>query len=165
MMSQSRWTSNELADVHTSLADWRLATMKATSVLRGDGDVLARAAREAIESFFEIYEPKSATEINEQAQLLQKLCKDAVDLNMMMRSAKDEYLVKVPHESVGKPISDCENIAEEESSHPGRYYNGKPGTIAYFITGALIKKPYDNPADVKVLEMAQAAVYVAEKET
>lgn len=132
--------------------------MKATAAFGNDPTILARTAYDAIDSFFQPFEISSA-KAAQGAELLEKICKDAVDLSMMMRTAKDEYSVGMIGDAIGKPASEFEELAEEEALHPVVSKSEQLDTIAYFITGALVKFPYGNPKDMKVLEKAQAVVY------
>lgn len=65
-------------------------------------------------------------------------------------------MVKSGLGTIGMPISSCEDFAEEEASQPARSQH--PGSVAYYIHGALGKYPNGNVEDVKVLEKAQAVV-------
>lgn len=89
--------------------------------------------------------------------MLERICHDAVDLSLMMRSAKDEYLVESAYSVMGKPISECDKFAEEEASQPARSQH--PESVAYYIHGALTKLPNGNINDKKILEKAQVVVY------
>lgn len=89
--------------------------------------------------------------------MLEKICNDAVDLRLMMRSAKDEYHVDSVSGALEQPISKYEALVEEEASQPASSHD--PETVAYLITGALIKFPNGDIEDRRVLEKAQAVVY------
>ncbi|CAN8104681.1 unnamed protein product [Discula destructiva] len=151
-------------DNHTRIVDWRLTTMKVMATISDDGNDLACAAYHAIQSFFAVFERRAGKEA-ESVQALEKICKDAVALSLMMRTAKDEYRVDPLASAVGKPVADYMKLAEDEDVQPAISKAQKPDIIAYFITGALVKLPYDNPGDVKVLEKAQAVVYAASDKT
>lgn len=126
--------------------------------MRSDGHSLACAAYNAIETFFAIFEQRNDKKA-EGSQLLEKICTDAVALSLMMRTVKDDYYVDMLARAVGDPITAWDSTAEDEFNQPAILKGEKPDTIAYFITGALAKVPYDNPEDVKVLEKAQAVVF------
>lgn len=133
--------------------------MNATAPFRSDGKSLADAAYVAIDEFFQIFQPLEAKAHHDGKELLKKICKDAVALSLLMRTAKDEYRIEVLSGSVDKPYADYEGRAEEEAYHPASSESQKTDTIAYIMTGALVKRPYDNVTDIKVLEKAQAIVY------
>lgn len=149
--------ANVFADSHASIIDWRLATMKATAYFRDEESSLVSAAYNEIDRFFGVLQRRSDKAV-EGTQLLGKICKDAVDLSLMMRSAKDEYRVNVLPGAIGQPIEEWE-LAEDEVDYPALKESERPGTIAYIMTGALVKVPYRNAENLKVLEKAEAAVY------
>lgn len=136
-----------------------MATMKATADFDQDKYHKARTVERDIWSFFNIFDFKSESTADEGKRMLEKICNDAVDLNMMMRNAKDEYFVRMMSGTSGRSISLCDDqeFAEEEASQPIRSQH--PGSVAYYIHGALAKHPNGNLGDVKVLEKAQAVVY------
>ncbi|KAJ4387859.1 hypothetical protein N0V93_008462 [Gnomoniopsis smithogilvyi] len=144
-------------DHHGSIIDWRIATMNATTGLRQGKYRRARIVQRSLWQFFQMFETRTDKSATEGARLLEKICNDAADLNLMMRNAKDEYLIAALPHIVGQPISEHEDVVEEEASQPARSQH--PETVAYLITGALMKRPYGNLEDIKVLEKAQAVVY------
>lgn len=76
----------------------------------------------------------------------------------MIRQLKDEFWVDCIPSVVGKHISSCGAEAEETESLVADD-DQQPGTIAYVITGALMKSPKEDLARILVLEKAQVAVY------
>lgn len=149
--------SNESSDRRSSIIDWRIATMKVTAGLDKDKYHKARSLARGIWEFFEVFDFRSDKSVVDGKRMLEKICYDAVDLSLMMRNAKDEYLVESDLGVVGMPISSCEDFAEEEASQPARSVN--PGSIAFYVHGVLVKLPNGNVKDKKVLEKAQAVVY------
>lgn len=135
-----------------------MASMKATATLKDDENMLAQAAYDAIESFFSIFSTPRE-KIDQGAELLKKICDDAVALCLMMRTAKDEYRVDMLSRAVGKPVSKFDKVADDDFYYPVVLEDEVPNTIAYFVSGALIKIPYENTQDRKILEKAQAAIY------
>lgn len=135
-----------------------MASLKATSAFGNNWDSLACSAYNAVDSFFSIFETPDA-QATQGAKLLEKICKDAAALSMMMRTANDEYCIDMMSSVLGTPASEWLEFAEEEVSYPVVSETQQSDTIAYFMTGALVKLPYGNAKDAKVLEKAQAAVY------
>lgn len=131
--------------------------MKVVAGLSKDKYHEARSLERGIWTFLEIFEFKSDKSAAEGKRMLEKICNDTVDLSMMMRNAKDEYLVESHLGIVGVPISACEDFAEEEASQPA--HSECPGSIAFYTHGVLAKLPHGNTKDKKVLEKAQAVVY------
>lgn len=131
--------------------------MKVTAGLHEDKYQNARALARELWDLFKIFEFRSENSAVEGERLLEKICNDAVDLSLMMRNAKDEYLVESDSGVKGKPISRCEDFAEEEAPEPARSHH--PGTIAFYTHGVLAKLPNGNVGDKKILEKAQAVVY------
>lgn len=149
--------ANVSTDHYSSMIDWRIATMKVTAGLDKDKYHTARSLARGIWEFFEVFEFRSDKSVADGKRRLEKICNDAVDLSLMMRNAKDEYVVESALGVVGMPISECEDFAEEEASQPAR--SEHPGSIAYYTHGVLTKLPNGNAQDKKVLEKAQAVVY------
>lgn len=149
--------SNELSDRCNSIIDWRIATMKVAEGLDKDKYRKVRSLERLIWGLFEVFDFRSDKAAAEGKRMLEKICHDAVDLSLMMRNAKDEYVVESALGVVGMPISRCEDFAEEEASQPAR--SEHPGSIAYYTHGALAKLPNGNVKDKKVLEKAQAVVF------
>lgn len=149
--------SNEASDRHKSIIDWRIATMKVTAGLNKDKYQIARSLAREIWNFFQVFDFRSDKSAVEGKRLLEKICNDAVDLSLMMRHAKDEYLVESALGTVGMPISRYGEFAEEEASQPAHWHHR--GTIAFYIHGVLTKLPNGNVKDKKILEKAQAVVY------
>lgn len=155
--SSIRHSANDSTDSHASVIDWRMASMKATAAFKDDATILARTAFNTVVSFFQIFETTDA-KATQGKKLLKNICKDAVALSMMMRNAKDEYCVDMLGHAMNKPASEWGELVEEEDSHPAANTE-QPDTIAYFMTGALVKLPYGNAENIKVLEKAQAVVF------
>lgn len=132
--------------------------MKSTTSLRNDKDDHAKRAHSAIVEFFDILQPRSDEAKTEGLKLLEQICKNAMELSLMMRSAKDEYIVYSPP-FLGQLISGHEDLIEEEDFYPATKPMHIPGTIKYYITDALIKYPYGSTKDMIVLQKAQAVVY------
>lgn len=132
--------------------------MKATASLRKDKYRPSRAAQCVVWKFFDIFETRSDKSAADGKRLLEKICHDTVDLSLMVRNAKDEYLISgIEGGIVGKPISEWEEYVEEEASQPPRSQH--PETVAYLTHGILAKSPNGNSKDRKVLERGQAVVY------
>lgn len=134
--------------------------MKATEPLRSDENCLARAAYDAVNDFFKVFEPLNEKAAAEGSKLLMKICKDAVALSLLMRTAKDEYRVEMLGSLLGNPVIECEKYAEDHASHPVFLEEDKPGTIAYFMIGALVKWSKGKGQSFVVLEKAQAVTYI-----
>lgn len=154
-----RCSADVSTDSHASIIDWRMASMKATAAFRNDEYSLARAAYHAVVSFFEVFEPRGEGTEGGHMKLLEKICEDAEDLSLIMRTAKDEYRVDMLACALDRPIAEYCHLSEDEAYYPSVSEVEQPDTIAYFISGALVKLPYGNAEDVKVLEKAQAVVY------
>ncbi|ROV88753.1 hypothetical protein VMCG_10061 [Cytospora schulzeri] len=153
------WDKIPEAERRGLIMDWRLATMKVTGDFRDDQHSLARAAYRHIWDFLSILETNSPDAEQKGKQMLEQICNDAVDLAMLMRRAKDGIYVDNMGTAIGRPISEWETFVEEEASEASDSSYDKPQTIAYVLTGALVKHPKENPREKKVLEKAQVAVY------
>ncbi|KAJ4422618.1 hypothetical protein N0V82_002737 [Gnomoniopsis sp. IMI 355080] len=145
-------------DRFASAVDWRIATMKATAHLRKDKYRLSRAAQREVWSCFQILHPRNDKSAEEGKQLLAKICNDAVDLSLMMRSAKDEYIIDFMDDTIGQSISQYDDLVEEEASQPALAQHPAE-TVATIIAGVLAKRPNGNLNGLLVLEKAQAVVY------
>lgn len=131
--------------------------MKAMVHFRDDKYSLASAAFSAIWDLFDVLETRSDISAAEGRQKLGKICIDAVDLSLMMRNSKDEYVIDTVSHVLNRPIAEHEDIVEEAASQPA--YLNHPETVAFTVTGALMKFPSGNTRDRRVLEKAEAVVY------
>lgn len=151
--------TNSLVESLNVLMDWRIATMKVTERFRDDKRSLSRIIQNDIWNSLSIFETNGPDAENRGIQMLEQICNDAVDLSMLMRKAKDHLYIDDMSGFVGKPMSECESVVDEEASEAVGSTGHKTNTIAYVLTGALMKNPRDNPQETKVLEKAQVAVY------
>lgn len=154
-----RRSADDATDSHDSILDWRMASMKATEAFRDNGYSVARAAYRAVDNFFKVFEPRSEGTEGDHTQLLEKICMDAEHLSLIMRTAKDEYRVEMLACALDRPIAEYCHFSEDEAYYPSVSEVEQPDTIAYFICGVLVKLPYGNVEDVKVLEKAKAVIY------
>lgn len=76
----------------------------------------------------------------------------------MIRQLKDDFAVDNLANAVNEHFSQWDWVAEDFVSVPA-CEDARPGTIAYVVTGALIKRPKENPEKVLVLQKAQVAVF------
>lgn len=76
----------------------------------------------------------------------------------MMRQLKDDFWIDDMSFVLGKQISRCGKGVEGFESLTADN-DHQPGTIAYVITGALVKRAKENMGNTLVLEKAQVAVY------
>lgn len=138
--------------------EWRNASFKATKSFRGNGRRLSIDTQQLIWNFFGPLQKLSPAAEGVGRQKLEALCDAAVDLSLNIRQLKDNFWVDDMSRATGKPIAEWEQFAEEMASVPAG--NGKqPGTIAYAITGALMKSPRENLEKLLVLEKAEVVVY------
>lgn len=82
-----------------------------------------------------------------------------MELSLMIRQLKDDFKVDNLDRAMGKPMSQWDTVAEDVVSVPARR-DVQSGTIAYVMTGALVKSPKENLENVLVLEKAEVAVYM-----
>lgn len=141
------------------LMDWRIATMKVTEHLRDDQRSVAGNVQHQIWDFLSMFDTNGPEAEKKGYQMLEQICNDAVDLGMLMRKAKDDLYVDIMDSASGRPISEWETFVDEEASEAAESGEVQSQTIAYIITGALVKHPKENPQEKKVLEKAQAVVY------
>jgi hypothetical protein len=90
--------------------------------------------------------------------MLKVICDNAAELSLMIRQLQDEFSVDEMDGAVGKPISKWSELAEDIASVPAPT-GAHSGTIAYVVTGALIKNPKEHLEQFIVLEKAEVAVY------
>lgn len=138
--------------------EWRVATFKATERVRDNGRRLSSAVQDYIWDLFSLLEMKDQTAEQSGRTKLKAVCDNAVELSLMIRQLKDDFKVDSLAGAVGKPISQWDRMAEDVLSVPARF-GGERGTIAYVITGALIKSPKEDLEKDLPLEKAQVAVY------
>jgi hypothetical protein len=141
------------------IMDWRIATMKVTEDLRGDQRSVSRNVQLCIWEFLSMFGTNGPDAEQRGYQMLEQICNDAVDLGMLMRKAKDDLYIDIMHDALGRPVSEWETFVDEEASEAAEFGEVQSQTIAYIITGALVKYPKENPQEKKVLEKAQAVVY------
>lgn len=142
----------------TQVIEWRVATFKATERFRDNGRCLSSSVQDCIWSFLSPLQTRDEASEQSGRTKVKAACDNAVELSLMIRQLKDDFKVDDLAGAVGKPISQWDGIAEDVLSVPARL-GGQPGTIAYVITGALIKSPRENPEKDLPLEKAQVAVY------
>lgn len=138
--------------------------MKATTSIRGDGQNMSLRAQEKVWSFFQVLELRAPEAELRGKQRLQKICDEAVELSLMMRSARDRILLRFPNSKAHEePISEWEHMIEEVSAAPAKLIH-QSGRIACVYTGALVKYTKENPIEMQVLEKAEAVVYVLKRD-
>ena len=76
----------------------------------------------------------------------------------MIRQLKDDFWVYNLDNAVNKHISRCQKGAEEVES-VAAVEGHAVGTVAYAITGALVKCPKEDPKKALVLEKGEVAVF------
>lgn len=127
-------------------------------MFRGNGSRLSSATQDEIWEFFRPFQTKTTDAGEKGRKKLKATCDSAVELGLMLRRMKDNFIVDDLSGALGKPLSEWDELAEEvESVAVDRLH--EPGTIAYVIAGALVKIPKENLEKVLVLEKAEVAVY------
>lgn len=138
--------------------EWRDASFKATEIFRGDGHRLSSAMQGQIWDFLSVLELMDAKAEEAGKKKLEAICDSAVEFHLMLRQSKDNFWIDSMQTAVDQPISEWTEFAEQMANV--QVVDGKqPGTIAYVIAGALIKRPKENFGKVLVLEKAEVAVY------
>lgn len=151
-------TTYMAAENRKLVMEWRNASFKATESFRGNGRRLSLDTQQLIWNFFGPLQKLNPEAEGVGRQKLEALCDAAADLSLNIRQLKDNFWVDDMSRAMGKPIAEWEQFAEEMASVPAG--NGKqPGTIAYAITGALMKSPRENLEKLLVLEKAEVVVY------
>lgn len=146
------------ADGRSSVIEWRNATFQATQNLRDDGRRLSSTAQDHVWCFLSPLQTKNAAAEQTGRKKLKTVCDDAVELSLMIRQLKDNFYVHDMLIAAGMFLSDCEYAAEEVESVVAAD-GQQPGTIAYVITGALVKNPKEDLKRTLWLEKTQVAVY------
>lgn len=141
------------------IIEWRNATFKVTETFRGTGSELSSTAQDEIWDFLSPLQLKDAAAEQKGQEKLKAVCDNAVELNLMMRQLKDDFWFDDVSLAVGTHTTSewgmaCEVVESlaADDDHP-------PETIAYVITGALMKRPKENMENILVLEKAEVAVY------
>ncbi|KAL1866882.1 hypothetical protein Daus18300_006585 [Diaporthe australafricana] len=140
---------------------WRNAGFKVTESFRDNDRQLSLSVRDGIWGFLSPVQTSSQAAEQQGRESLKAICDSAVELSLMIRQLKDGIWVDSISGAVGQPFSEWKGMAEEMSSviaDKGQ----KPGSIAYIITGALVKNPKEDLGSRLVLEKAQVAVYEGE---
>ncbi|KAH8777340.1 hypothetical protein F5883DRAFT_613741 [Diaporthe sp. PMI_573] len=140
------------------ITEWRNATFKATESFRDNGQQLSSNTQKAIWAFLSPLHLKSAVAEQNGKKMLKVICDNATELSLMIRQLQDEFSVDEMDGAVGKPISKWSELAEDIASVPAPT-GAHSGTIAYVVTGALIKNPKEHFEQFIVLEKAEVAVY------
>jgi hypothetical protein len=145
--------ANKRAEHDQRVTEWRNATMKATESLRDNGSRLSATAQDKIWDFLSPLEAKNAAAETNGRQKLKAICDNAVELSLMMRQLKDKFWVYSFQNQ-----NRCPKSAEEADPVP--IVDGQQaGTIAYVVTGALIKRAKEGPKKNLVLEKGEVAVF------
>ncbi|KAI3392446.1 hypothetical protein diail_5690 [Diaporthe ilicicola] len=137
---------------------WRHASFEVTEAFRDNDHSLSLNTRDRIWNFLRPLQTLNPAAEENGRQRLEAICNSAVDLSLMIRQLKDNVWVEGLSRSVGRPFSDWKKFAEDIASvDVGK--DQEPGTIAYVITGALLKSPKEDLEKKLVLEKAEVAVY------
>lgn len=137
---------------------WRNAGFKATETFQDKHRRLSLSTRDKIWDFLRpIQTQNSAAEENGKHRL-EEICDCAVELSFIIRQLKDRVFVARMVNAVGKPFSEWDTFVEDMSS-VAVDKDQEPGTIAYVISGALLKNPKEDLGKILVLEKAHVAVY------
>ncbi|KAK2596523.1 hypothetical protein N8I77_013410 [Diaporthe amygdali] len=132
--------------------------MKVTEAFRDNGHNLSCEMQDLIWEFLRPLQTKGAAAERNGRKRMEAVCDKAVQLSLMMRQSKDNFRVENMRGAVEEPLSKWEELAEDilsvaaDDSH-------QPGSIAYVITGALLKSPKEDLERNLVLEKAEVAVY------
>ncbi|KAK7697957.1 hypothetical protein SLS64_013044 [Diaporthe eres] len=138
--------------------EWRNASFKATENFRGNGGRLSRDTQTKIWKFLGAVQMMDPAAESAGSKKLKAICDAAIDLSLIIRQLSDNFWVDNMEAAVGEQVSEWDKFTEEMAAVPAG--DGKqPGTIAYVISGALIKNPKENLEKVLVLEKAEVAVY------
>lgn len=135
--------------------------MNATASFRDAGKSLSLIAQDRIWGFFQVLELRDPKAEQRGKERLQKLCDQAVELGLMMRSARDEISFNVLRVN-GEPLSKYEHLVDEGAATPADSLD-QYGCITYVYNGALVKFSKEKPNEMQVLEKAEAVVYNARK--
>lgn len=134
--------------------------MKATAPLRDAGQRLYRTAQDRIWDFFQVLELRDRKAEERGKERLQKICEQAVELGLMMRSARDEIYIDMVRLAQEQPLSQWESVVDEGTAAPADSTH-QNGCIAYVYNGALVKFSKEKPGEMQVLEKGEAVVYSA----
>ncbi|OTA93249.1 hypothetical protein M434DRAFT_31157 [Hypoxylon sp. CO27-5] len=161
--------SKELDGLHSSLElieyafhndlpkDWRSASIKCGSFF-GANPTIAFRAMNTIWSFLQPVAIKPDAE-DKGKKLLDKLCRDALELNTDLRRSRDIFEVTRGFRGPLEAYTDyADEFASEELGEHTKQA-GKPGDIAYCVFGALVKRTEEKPTEDIVLEKASVVVY------
>jgi hypothetical protein len=138
--------------------EWRIASFNATEIFRGNGHRLSLYVQRGIWKFFGYLQIKDLAAEEVGKKKLKESCDAAVDFTLLTKKLKDNFKVDDLARSLGKPMSDWDEFAEELATVPVRNEE-QAGTIAYVMFGALIKYPRENLGKKLVLLKAEVAVY------
>ncbi|KAG8162544.1 hypothetical protein KVR01_008309 [Diaporthe batatas] len=149
---------NMTGDDRQRILEWRDATFKVTESFRDNGSQLALDAQHDIWDFFSVIDVRDAAAERAGQKKLKEICENAAELSVMIRQLKDYFNIDNLASTLGKPVSEFEEWAEEFACVPAPA-GCQPGTIAYVIHGALMKSPKENLERVLVLQKALVAVF------
>ncbi|TGO15997.1 hypothetical protein BTUL_0033g00350 [Botrytis tulipae] len=142
-------------DQHIEIAEWRTATMKCAKLLqpvnpsRPPGPYI-RVARELMW----LLDPLLKHSQNETDQLMgrwQALCMKALKLTMKVRNYKDVYRCEIPLPGDVLKDNEIDIQSEIHSENCKKYAELNGRTIAYALSGALVKYSAEEPEGKVVL--------------
>lgn len=89
-----------------------------------------------------------------------RLCRDAFNLTLLLRGTKDSYRIEFPEAGSNFDPEDVEPQAWEGCKHQSGISSEK-ATIAFSLSGALVKYPEHSPKERLVLEKAHVVLHEA----
>lgn len=154
-----------------AVGQWRRATLACVDFLKISEGTSDRVANEILR-FMSPLVIKDATEqqVTDLLKTIRKACREAFELRMMMRRARDNYRVDMPRTprepsptdgpgaATSILLSRWGHMAEPLYVEGGKHLQATD-VIAYTICGALIKAPEANANDTRVLEKAHVTLF------
>ncbi|PVH80872.1 hypothetical protein DL98DRAFT_515022 [Cadophora sp. DSE1049] len=141
------------------VADWRVRTMICASLLNLESSWPQEVA-DFIQEWMAPLWPRplpaegGMVPADELFVLLEKVCKEAFEFSLLVRSSNDRYLCELPD-----PLSPFQDDSEAQSRQPCDDPSLTDETVAYAMSSALVKYPFTDPKRRVKLDKAHVVVF------
>ncbi|KAH6669962.1 hypothetical protein B0J14DRAFT_671693 [Halenospora varia] len=104
---------------------------------------------------------RSSSKVDEYGKHMTKLCKDALELTLILRASKDRYEIVFPDDDTQLDRNVAEGQQLEQRNPTKDEMSPGELRIAYCLSGGLVRYPQVDPKNGLVLEKADVVVYNA----